>query len=151
MTVMSGSLLTPGDVSSAPPIAAGYAVVGLALKQGQLPAAGSVPGDQVMVIQTGAPGSPLGSFVGPSSSPAADGSSPVTGIRTTMGQPREGHLQDPRATPGEDRRECSSPMLWCSTPPAPGFSRRATRPSSSRSSCPTASQRPLLPLPLPVR
>ena len=79
VTVMSGSLLTPGDVSSAPPIAAGYAVVGLALKQGQLPAAGLGPGDQVMVIQTGAPGSPLGSFVGPSSSPAADGSSPVTG------------------------------------------------------------------------
>ena len=83
VTVMSGSLLTPGDVSSVPPITAGYAVVGLALKQGQLPAAGLGPGDEVMVIETGAPGSPLGSFVGPSSSSSssssADGSSPITG------------------------------------------------------------------------
>ncbi|MGB7050681.1 MAG: SAF domain-containing protein [Acidimicrobiales bacterium] len=80
VTVMSGSLLTPGDVSSVPPITAGYAVVGLALKQGQLPAAGLGPGDEVMVIETGAPGSPLGSFIGPSSpSSSADGSSPVTG------------------------------------------------------------------------
>jgi hypothetical protein len=85
VTVMSGSLLTPGEVSSVPPITAGYAVVGLALKQGQLPAAGLGPGDEVMVIETGAPGSPLGSFIGPSpsssssSSSSAGGSAPITG------------------------------------------------------------------------
>jgi hypothetical protein len=75
VTVLSGSLLTLGDVSSVPPIAAGDAVVGLALKQGQLPAGGLGPGDQVMVVETGAPGSPLDSFVGPSSSPPSSSSS----------------------------------------------------------------------------
>lgn len=85
VTVMSGSLLTPGDVSSAPPIAAGDAVVGLALKQGQLPAAGLGPGDEVMVIETGAPGSPLDSFVGPASSPSADASSSPSGEGSSTG------------------------------------------------------------------
>ena len=73
LTVSSGSLLTPGDVSSLPAIPAGDAVVGLALKVGQLPADGLGPGDQVMVVETGPPGSPLTSFVGSSSQ--ADSSS----------------------------------------------------------------------------
>jgi hypothetical protein len=57
--VPAGSLLTPGDLTSAPTVAAGSAVVGLALKDGQYPRAGLVPGEQVMVVQTATPGSPL--------------------------------------------------------------------------------------------
>jgi hypothetical protein len=75
VTVTSGSLLTPADVSAMPPIGAGDAVVGLALKQGQLPAAGVKPGDQVMVVETGAPGSPLNAFVGPSAGTSSSSSS----------------------------------------------------------------------------
>lgn len=56
VTIPAGSLLTPGDVSGAQPITAGYAVVGMALKAGQLPAAGVSPGDQVMVVQTASAG-----------------------------------------------------------------------------------------------
>lgn len=68
VTITSGALLTPADVSSVLPIAPGDAVVGLALKEGQLPAGGVGPGDQVMVVETGASGSPLTSFVGSSGS-----------------------------------------------------------------------------------
>ena len=57
--VPAGSLLTPGDLTSAPVLAVGSAVVGLALKDGQYPKAGLVPGEQVMVVQTATPGSPL--------------------------------------------------------------------------------------------
>lgn len=59
VTIPAGSLLTAGDVTVSQPIAAGDAVVGLALKAGQLPASGVEPGDQVMIVQTASPGSPL--------------------------------------------------------------------------------------------
>ncbi len=57
--IPAGSLLTPSDLSAARGVVAGDAVVGLALKDGQFPAGGLVPGQQVMVVQTGTPGSPL--------------------------------------------------------------------------------------------
>ena len=57
--VPAGSLLAPADLTTGPPVVAGDAVVGLALKYGQFPASGLVPGRQVMVVQTGTPGSPL--------------------------------------------------------------------------------------------
>ncbi len=60
VTIPSGTLLTVGDISSAPAIPPGDAVVGLALKAGQLPAAGLEDGDEVMVMQTGPPGTPVG-------------------------------------------------------------------------------------------
>jgi hypothetical protein len=59
VTIPAGSLLTSGDVTGAAPIAAGGAVVGLALKAGQLPSAGVEAGDQVMIVETAAPGTPL--------------------------------------------------------------------------------------------
>ncbi len=59
VTVPSGSLLVPSDVTSAPVLAPGDAVVGLALKDGQLPSAGVEAGDQVMIVQTGPPGTPV--------------------------------------------------------------------------------------------
>ena len=57
--IPAGSLLTPADLTVAPGVLPGDAVVGLALKDGQFPASGLVPGQQVMVVQTGTPGSPL--------------------------------------------------------------------------------------------
>ncbi len=59
VTIPAGSLLTPGDVTTSRPLSAGSAVVGLALKDGQLPSTGVDPGDQVMIVQTLAPGSVL--------------------------------------------------------------------------------------------
>jgi hypothetical protein len=52
VTVPAGSLLTRGDVTAHRPVSGGNAVVGLALKDGQLPSTGLVPGDEVMVVQT---------------------------------------------------------------------------------------------------
>jgi hypothetical protein len=59
VTIPSGSLLIAGDVTGAPAIATGDAVVGLALKPGQLPSVGLTAGDNVMIIQTASPGTPL--------------------------------------------------------------------------------------------
>ena len=61
VTIPSGTLLTAGDITDSPPISAGDAVVGLELKAGQLPASGLEPGDQVLIVQTADPGSPLDS------------------------------------------------------------------------------------------
>ncbi len=59
VTIPAGSLLTAGDLTDSEPIPTGDAVVGLALKAGQLPASGVNPGDQVMIVQTADPGSSL--------------------------------------------------------------------------------------------
>jgi hypothetical protein len=77
--IPSGSLLTMGDLTGAPAIAAGDAVVGIALKDGFYPASGLSPGDQVMVVQTAAPGSvvavpPTGSASPTSTTPLTTGS-----------------------------------------------------------------------------
>ncbi len=52
VTIPTGSLIALSDVTSSRPLASGSAVVGLALKEGQLPSNGVEPGDQVMIIQT---------------------------------------------------------------------------------------------------
>jgi hypothetical protein len=59
VTVPAGSLLTAGDVTASLPVPSGDAVVGIALKPGQLPSAGLVAGDQVMIVQTASPGTPV--------------------------------------------------------------------------------------------
>ena len=59
IAVPAGSLLTPSELTSAPAVAAGSAIVGLALKDGQYPKSGLAPGQQVMVVQTATLGSPL--------------------------------------------------------------------------------------------
>jgi SAF domain len=61
VTIPAGSLLTAGDVTDSQPISLGDAVVGMALKAGQFPSSGVDPGDQVMIVQTADPGSPLAS------------------------------------------------------------------------------------------
>jgi hypothetical protein len=79
--VPAGSLLTPGDLTSAPTVAAGSAVVGLALKDGQFPASGVVPGETVMIVQTATPGSPLSAPV--TGSPTSTSGS-ASGVGTTV-------------------------------------------------------------------
>ena len=76
VALVPGSILTTGDVSNASRIPGGDAIVGVALKPGQLPSAGVVPGQQVMVIQTGLPGSPAPTFPSSSSSPGSTSSQP---------------------------------------------------------------------------
>jgi hypothetical protein len=78
VTIPAGSLLSRGDVTSSRPLATGSAVVGLALKDGQLPAAGVEPGDQVMIVQTLAAGSVLPAG-GDSDDSGATGTSGGTG------------------------------------------------------------------------
>lgn len=73
--VAAGSLLTPGDLTSAPTVPAGSAVVGLALKDGQFPSSGLVPGEQVMVVQTAIPGSPLSAPVNRTATTSSGGAS----------------------------------------------------------------------------
>lgn len=75
VALVPGSLLTMADVSNVHPLASGDAVVGIALKDGQLPSAGVEPGDQVMVVQTGTPGTPA-----PSTSTASGGANSSTGV-----------------------------------------------------------------------
>ena len=63
VTLEPGSLLDVHDVTTTSPLGSGLAVVGVALKAGQLPATGVEPGDEVMVVQTSTPGSPAPSVV----------------------------------------------------------------------------------------
>jgi hypothetical protein len=77
VTVPAGSLLTMGDLTDSQPIASGDAVVGMALKAGQLPASGVEPGDEVMIVQTDSPGT---SLVSPDSGGPSGGLDPSTGV-----------------------------------------------------------------------
>lgn len=58
VALVPGSLLTPADVSDAPAIPVGDAVVGVSVKPSQLPAEGVTPGEAVDVVITGVPGAP---------------------------------------------------------------------------------------------
>ena len=58
VTIPAGSLLVPADLTEALQVPSRDAVVGLALKDGQLPAGGLEPGDHVMIVQTGPYGTP---------------------------------------------------------------------------------------------
>jgi SAF domain len=53
-----GALLTPSDLARGLPVPPGDAIVGVALKSGQLPASGVVPGEDVDVVMTGPQDSP---------------------------------------------------------------------------------------------
>ena len=50
--LVAGTLLTTAHLRSGSPVAAGRAVVGVALDAGRLPAARLQPGDRVQVVQT---------------------------------------------------------------------------------------------------
>jgi hypothetical protein len=78
VTIPAGSLLTTSDVTGAQPIVVGDAVVGLALKAGQLPSSGLKAGDQVMIVQTAIPGSAL--TVQPTTGGSSDTSAASAGV-----------------------------------------------------------------------
>ena len=85
VAISAGSLLVPGDLTSAPVLESGDAVVGIALKDGQYPVTGLTPGDAVTIVQTASPGAPLAAPTGGAmtataqSGTASDGSA-ATGI-----------------------------------------------------------------------
>lgn len=64
VTIPVGSLLTVEDVTNSQPINPDDAVVGMALKLGQLPSSGVEPGDEVMVVETASSGGSLDLPVG---------------------------------------------------------------------------------------
>ena len=85
VTIPAGSLLITNDLTGSPSIPTGDAVVGLALKAGQMPADGVEPGDQVMIVQTAPAGAGLDGTGGASPSsnvtgPESEGSGAATGV-----------------------------------------------------------------------
>ncbi len=77
VTIPAGALLTAGDVTASRSLAEGAAVVGLALKDGQLPSTGVAPGDQVMIVQTLGAGSILPASSNPGGATTQDGTGAV--------------------------------------------------------------------------
>lgn len=67
VTIPAGSLLVAGDLTGSGQITLGDAVVGLALKDGELPAGGVAPGQEVMIVETAGPGIPVVSGSSPTS------------------------------------------------------------------------------------
>ena len=93
-----GSLLTVSDLASGPVVGAGDAVVGIALKDGTYPAAGLSPGDEVMVVQTAAPGAALTSPTGSSSATVDPVTSGVGGVTVQSGPETGSGVLVPQAT-----------------------------------------------------
>jgi SAF domain len=85
VSLLPGSLLSLADVTNGPTVKAGDAVVGVALKDGQLPATGLIPGDQVMVIETEAPGTPVTGASGPQSTASSATQSSAVGSSGSNG------------------------------------------------------------------
>jgi hypothetical protein len=96
VTIPSGSLLTAGDVTGSPAIATGDAVVGLALKPGQLPSVGLTAGDRVMIIQTASPGTPLNGIADSAAGPAASTADSAADAQPSTATPSDSD----GATPG---------------------------------------------------
>ena len=82
VTIPAGSLLTLADVAGSAPIAAGEAVVGMALKDGEYPSAGVESGDQVMIVQSASPGAPATATATDSGSGSGSGSQDGGGSAT---------------------------------------------------------------------
>lgn len=76
------SLLSSNELVSAYAPPPGMSIVGVAVKEGQLPASGVAPGETVDVVLTGLPGEPAST-----SSTAAVGQGAATGASTTSGEP----------------------------------------------------------------
>ena len=90
VSIEPGTLLIGADYSRRQPLPAGSAIVGAALKVGQFPASGVVPGQHVMVVGTGASCSspPQGNLqTGGASAVAGSGSTavPVSGLQPSAG------------------------------------------------------------------
>ena len=108
VTIPAGSLMALSDVTSSRPLAGGSAVVGLALKEGQLPSNGVEPGDQVMIIQTPGVGTVL------PVDGAADGSGSEHRHRHRHRAPAPAAAPEPAPSL---RAACWWPRPRCSKPP----------------------------------
>jgi hypothetical protein len=95
-----GSLLTLSDLTGAPGIDPGDAVVGVALKDGSYPTSGLDPGDQVMIVQTASPGAALASPTtdGAASSPVGEDVSGAVGATSGSGADPGTGILVPRAS-----------------------------------------------------
>jgi hypothetical protein len=81
--LVPGTLLADADLDADAIPPPGNAVVGIALKAGQMPAAGVSPGDAVDIVLTGSPGSPDTASV-PAVSAGPPVSGPVSGPGTVL-------------------------------------------------------------------
>jgi hypothetical protein len=124
VTIPAGSLLTTADLTDSSPIGNGDAVVGLALKAGQLPAEGVEPGDQVMIVQTAAPGAAISSpssatsdnsSASGGSSSSADGSS---GTGVLVPQALVSGVENPSSTSSSDIDQLVSVEVSSTVAPA---------------------------------
>jgi hypothetical protein len=79
VSLVSGALLAPGDVSMSWSLPAGDAVVGIDLKPGMLPASGVSPGETVTIVLTGPSGTPV-----PTQTSTGSGSSDGGGNATSI-------------------------------------------------------------------
>ncbi len=85
VTIPAGSLLTLADVAGSAPIAAGEAVVGMALKDGEYPSAGVESGDQVMIVQSASPGAPATASASATATDTGSGSGSGSGSQDVGG------------------------------------------------------------------
>ncbi|MFJ3176080.1 SAF domain-containing protein [Streptomyces roseus] len=81
VALKSGSLLSPGQVTSASLVKAGEQLVGVALKPSQLPASRLAPGQKVLIVSTPDP-APAGAAAG--SGKPADATAPATLAATVV-------------------------------------------------------------------
>jgi SAF domain len=132
----SGSLLVASELTSVRPLAPGDAVVGIALKDGQIPADGLQPGDVVMVVQTEAPGTAVAGGQGPTSGSATDANGQSTGVLVSRAGVRS--VDQPPATSSEGDTELVS--VEVSQTLAPEVAIAATADQVSLVLLPTAAQ-----------
>lgn len=97
-----GSLLFPADLAPEAVVQPGEALVGLALKSGELPAEGVWPGEYVAVVLTNPPGQPVGAGAGPGapSGGVAANNIPVSGTSGSGGGPSGGPTSAANALSG---------------------------------------------------
>ncbi|HEX4216933.1 MAG TPA: SAF domain-containing protein [Acidimicrobiales bacterium] len=121
VALVPGTILTAGDISNARSIPVGEAIVGVALKPGQLPSSGVVPGEQVMLIQTGLPGSPAPTFPSSTSSGSTSSGS-SSSANSTSGLPSSVGVLVPRAvvydvaSPGSASGDASTQLVSVQLP-----------------------------------
>ena len=98
VTIPSGSLISLRDVTSSRPLAGGNAVVGLSLKDGQLPADGVQPGNRVMIVQTPGAGSVLPSPA--TSAGSSSGTTSASGVLVAQATVFEATVPSPSSGSG---------------------------------------------------
>jgi len=89
VAIAAGSLLTHADLTSGPSVGSGESVVGVALKDGTFPVSGLSVGDQVMIVQTAAPGTAIAAPTSGSGATTSSGTSATTATGVAFGGANE--------------------------------------------------------------